>query len=107
MMSLGTILHFSTTYHPQTNGQSEWTIHMLKVMLRARVMHFGGSWESYLHLAEFSYTNNCHFSISTPPYELINERKFQTLVCWGEFDHRFMRRTEVVRQTTELIQQIM
>ena len=40
---LGTQLHFITAYHPQTDGQSEWTIQTLKDMLQAWVLDFGGS----------------------------------------------------------------
>ena len=40
---LGTRLHYSTAYHPQTNGQSERTIQTLEDMLRACVLDFGGS----------------------------------------------------------------
>ncbi|GKE07043.1 putative reverse transcriptase domain-containing protein [Tanacetum coccineum] len=39
--ALGTNLDMSTAYHPQTNGQSERTIQMLKDMLRACVIDFG------------------------------------------------------------------
>ena len=38
--TLGTCLHFSTTFHPQTDGQSERTIQTLEDMLRAYVMEF-------------------------------------------------------------------
>ena len=38
---LGTKLQFSTTYDPQTDGQSERTIQTLKDMLRACVLDFG------------------------------------------------------------------
>ncbi|GJW73996.1 putative reverse transcriptase domain-containing protein [Tanacetum coccineum] len=47
----------STTYHPQTDGQSERTIQTLKEMLRACVLDFGGSWDVHLPLVEFSYNN--------------------------------------------------
>ncbi|GJU94252.1 putative reverse transcriptase domain-containing protein [Tanacetum coccineum] len=41
--ALGTRLDMSTTYHPQTNGQSERTIQTLEDMLRACVIDFGGN----------------------------------------------------------------
>ncbi|GKF38196.1 putative reverse transcriptase domain-containing protein, partial [Tanacetum coccineum] len=49
---LGTRLDMSTTYHPQTDGQSERTIQNFKDMLRACVLDFGGSWDVHLPLAE-------------------------------------------------------
>ncbi|GJS29956.1 putative reverse transcriptase domain-containing protein [Tanacetum coccineum] len=55
--ALGTRLDMSTAYHPQTDGQSERTIQTLDDMLRACVIDFGGNWDVYLPLAEFSYDN--------------------------------------------------
>nr|GFB37995.1 putative reverse transcriptase domain-containing protein [Tanacetum cinerariifolium] len=39
--ALGTRFNMSTTYHPETDGQSEITIQTLEDMLRARVLEFG------------------------------------------------------------------
>ncbi|KAM0035077.1 putative nucleotidyltransferase, Ribonuclease H [Helianthus debilis subsp. tardiflorus] len=80
---LGTQLHISTAYHPQTDGQSERTIQTLVHMLRACVMDFGGSWDDHLPLVEFSYNNSYHNSIKMAPYEMIYGRKYRTPVCWG------------------------
>ena len=41
--TLGTHIHFSTTFHPQTDDQLERTIQTLEDMLRAYVMEFKGS----------------------------------------------------------------
>ncbi|GJQ99928.1 putative reverse transcriptase domain-containing protein [Tanacetum coccineum] len=40
----------STTYHPQTDGQSERTIQTLEDMLRTCVIDFGGNWDVHLPL---------------------------------------------------------
>ncbi|GKE97185.1 putative reverse transcriptase domain-containing protein [Tanacetum coccineum] len=40
----------STTYHPQTNGQSERAIQTLEDMLRACVIDFGNGWVKHLPL---------------------------------------------------------
>lgn len=52
-------------------------------------MDFGGSSDSYLPIAKFSYYNIYHSSISGPLYELLYRRKWRTLVCQGEVDHWF------------------
>ncbi|GJV05603.1 putative reverse transcriptase domain-containing protein, partial [Tanacetum coccineum] len=68
--ALGTQLDMSTTYHPQTNGQSERTIQTLEDMLRACVIVFGKGWDRHLPLVEFSYNNSYHKSI-----KIIHETK--------------------------------
>ncbi|GKB84467.1 putative nucleotidyltransferase, ribonuclease H [Tanacetum coccineum] len=71
--ALGTRLDMSTAYHLQTDGQSERTIQTLEDMLRACVIEFGGSWDVHLPLAEFSYNNSYHSSISLIGPELVQE----------------------------------
>ncbi|KAD4385982.1 hypothetical protein E3N88_26151 [Mikania micrantha] len=103
---LGTRLLLSTAYHPQTDGQSERTIQTLEDMLRACIIDFGGSWDDYLPLAEFSYNNSYHSSIGMPPYEMLYERKCRTPVCWGEVGQRELAHKKVVKATNERIDQI-
>ncbi|KAJ9544965.1 hypothetical protein OSB04_024672 [Centaurea solstitialis] len=103
---LGTRLHFSTAYHPQTDGQSERTIQTLEDMLRACVLDFGGSWDTYLPLAVFSYNNSYHSSIGMPLFEMLYGRRCRTPICWGEVGQRVLGSTEVVQRTTEDTQKI-
>ncbi|KAJ9545069.1 hypothetical protein OSB04_024776 [Centaurea solstitialis] len=103
---LGTKLQLSTAFHPQTDGQSERTIQTLEDMLRACVLDFGGSWDTYLPLAEFSYNNSFHASIGMPPYEMLYGRRCRTPVCWGEVGQRELGSTEIVQKTTESIELI-
>jgi hypothetical protein len=51
--AMGTKLDMSIAYHPQSDGQSERTIHTLEDMLHACVIEFGGSWDEHLPLMEF------------------------------------------------------
>ncbi|GKA76877.1 putative reverse transcriptase domain-containing protein [Tanacetum coccineum] len=68
---LGTNLDMSTTYHPQTDGQSERTIQTLEDMLRACAIDFGKGWVNHLPLVEFSYNNSYHASIKTARFEAL------------------------------------
>jgi len=65
---LGTELAFSTTYHPQTNGQIERLNKILEAMLRMYVMHQLRRWEEYLPLVEFAYNNGYQESLRTSPF---------------------------------------
>ncbi|KAK8584145.1 hypothetical protein V6N12_068393 [Hibiscus sabdariffa] len=48
--AMGTKVHHNTTFHPQSDGQSERVIQMLEDMLRACVIDFGRNWEKSLPL---------------------------------------------------------
>ena len=68
---LGVKLNLSTTFHPQTDGQSERTIQTLEDMLRSCVLQFKGHWNEYLPLPEFTYNNSYHSSIEMSSYEAL------------------------------------
>ena len=83
---MGTRLNFSTTFHPQTDGQYERVIQVLEDMLRSCVLDFPGSWDRYISLMEFAYNNIYQSSIGTAPYEAFYGRKCRTPVCWTELN---------------------
>lgn len=45
---LGSRVNLSTSYHLQTDGQSESTIQTLEDMLLACVIEYGGSWDTHI-----------------------------------------------------------
>ncbi|GJT54560.1 putative reverse transcriptase domain-containing protein [Tanacetum coccineum] len=98
--ALGTQLDMSTTYHPETDGQSERTIQTLKDMLRACVIDFGKGWERHLPLVEFSYNNSYHASIKAAPFEALYGQKCQSPVCWAEVEE-FIYLSNKLTHTTE------
>jgi hypothetical protein len=55
---MGTDLHYSSAFHPQTDGQTDGVNHVLEDLLRACVLTYGSDWEKSLSYAEFSYNNN-------------------------------------------------
>ena len=61
--ALGTKLHFSAAFRPQTDGQSERTIQTLEDMMRACTLEFPGSWDEYIAWMKFAYNNQFQSSI--------------------------------------------
>jgi hypothetical protein len=82
--TLGSQLDFSTTYHPQTGGQTERTNQILEDMLWACALDFRGSWDEYLPLAEFSYNNSYQSSLKAAPFEVLYGPKCRSPICWFE-----------------------
>ena len=95
--AIGNRLHFSTTFHPQTDGQSERTIQTLEDMLRACVIEFKGSWDTHLSLMEFAYNNSYQSSIDMAPFEALYGQKCRTPVCWDEVGERRLIGPELVQ----------
>ena len=71
---MGIELHFSTTLHPQTDGQSERTIQILEDMLRSNALDFRGNWDKQVSLMEFAYNNSYQSSIDMVTFEALCER---------------------------------
>nr|GEW21727.1 putative reverse transcriptase domain, ribonuclease H-like domain, aspartic peptidase domain protein [Tanacetum cinerariifolium] len=104
--ALGTTLAMSTTYHPNTDRQSERTIQTLEDMLRACVIDFGKGWVKHLPLVEFSYNNSYHASIKAAPFEALYGRKCHSHVCWAEVEEFQLIGLEIVQEITDKIIQI-
>ncbi|KAJ0476776.1 putative nucleotidyltransferase, Ribonuclease H [Helianthus annuus] len=85
--ALGRSLNLSTAFHPQTDGQTERTIRTLEDMLRSCVIDFGGNWDKYLPLVEFSYNNSYHTNIQMAPFEALYGRRCRSPIVWHEIGH--------------------
>jgi hypothetical protein len=68
---LGTKLLFSTTCHPQTNGQTEVVNRTLSTLLRAIIRKNIKTWEESLPHVEFAYNRAVHFATKFSPFEIV------------------------------------
>ena len=68
---LGTKLLFSTTCHPQTDGQTEVVNRSLSTMLRAVLKNNLKLWEECLPHIEFAYNRSLHSTTKMCPFEIV------------------------------------
>ncbi|WMV45719.1 hypothetical protein MTR67_039104 [Solanum verrucosum] len=68
---LGTKLLFSTSYHPQTDGQTEVVNRILGNMLSVVLKGKLTSWENYIPIVEFSYNRTFHSSTGKTAFEVV------------------------------------
>ena len=101
--AMGTRLMMSTAFHPQTNGQSERTIQVLKDMLRACVLDHQCSREEHLPLVEFAYNNSYQTSIQMAPYEALYGRPCRSPLCWTEVGESSITGPDLIRDTFEKV----
>ncbi|KAG8481165.1 hypothetical protein CXB51_025937 [Gossypium anomalum] len=104
--TFGTKLHFSTAFHPQTDGQSEQIIQILEEMLRCCILEFQSTWERYLPLIEFVYNNSFQSSIKMAPYEALYGRKCRTPLYWPELSENKIHGVDLIRKIEEKVKVI-
>ena len=92
-------MSISTAFHPQTNGESERIIQILKDLLRACALEFCGNWEEHLSLVEFMYNNSYQATIGMAPFEALYGRKCRTPLCWEEVGDIKLYGAELVQIT--------
>jgi len=68
---LGTKLKFSTSCHPQTDGQTKVVNRSLSTILRAIMKGNHRSWDEYLPHIEFAYNRVVHKTTNISPFEVV------------------------------------
>ncbi|MCO5567285.1 hypothetical protein L7F22_020975 [Adiantum nelumboides] len=69
--NVGTRLQFSSSFHPQTDGQSEIANSVVLDLLKSYISDQKTQWERYLPLVEFAYNNTIHSSTGKAPFEIV------------------------------------
>ena len=68
---LGTKLLFSTTFHPQTNGQTKVVNRTLTTLLRSIIQKNLKNWEECLPHMDFAYNRSFHSTTNWSPFEVV------------------------------------
>ena len=68
---MGTKLLYSTTCHPQTDGQMEVVNKILSTLLRALIQRNLKNWEECLPHVEFAYNRSVHGATNHSPFEVV------------------------------------
>ena len=69
--NLGTHIDFTSSFHPESNGQIEATNSTILDLLRLYVHNRPGTWDTYIHLLQFAYNNTPHACTTKSPFEIV------------------------------------
>ncbi|MCO5588771.1 hypothetical protein L7F22_042730 [Adiantum nelumboides] len=78
--NMGTTLKFSSSFHPQTDGQSKEANSTVLDLLKCYVSEHKATWEHYLPLVEYAYNNTVHTSTGKAPFEIVEGGKKVPLI---------------------------
>jgi hypothetical protein len=104
--TLDTQLRFSSTYHPQTDGQTERVNQILEDMLRACALQYGRSWDKCLPYAEFSYNNSYQESLKMAPFEMLYGCRSQTPLFWNETGEQKIFGPDVLQEAEKQVRMV-
>jgi hypothetical protein len=104
--ALDTQLRFSSTYRPQTDGQTERVNQILEDMLRAYALQYGRSWDKSLPYAEFSYNNSYQESLKMAPFKMLYGRRCRTPLFWNETGERKVFGPDILEEAEKQVRMV-
>lgn len=99
---VGTTLAFSSSYHPQTNGQTEVLNRCLETYLRCFVNDEPNHWTCYLPLAEFWYNTSFHSAIGMSPFQALYGRSPPSISTYVPGSSKVAALDEILSKSTEI-----
>jgi hypothetical protein len=91
-------LHFNSTYHPQTDGQTKRMNQILEDILRACALHYQRSWDKSLLYAQFSYNNSYQESLKMALLEMPYGRRCRTPLFLNETGEQKVFRPDILQE---------
>ncbi|GAU22915.1 hypothetical protein TSUD_377270 [Trifolium subterraneum] len=84
----GTMLHMSTSYHPESDGQTEVVNRCLETYLRCFICDQPKTWVSWIHWAEYWFNTTYHSATDKTPFEVVYGRSPPTITRWVQGETR-------------------
>jgi hypothetical protein len=84
----GTKLKMSTTYHPETDGQTEVVNRCLETYLRCFITDQPKTWVNWVHWAEYWFNTSFHSATEKTPFEIVYGRAPPALHRWVQGETR-------------------
>ncbi|MCO5592004.1 hypothetical protein L7F22_045997 [Adiantum nelumboides] len=111
--NIGTRLQFSSSFHPQSDGQSEIVNSVVLDLLKSYILDQKTQWERYLPLVEFAYKNMIHSStgkasfdivegaMKVPPFLSMKDKIFEADEYTRDLDTAFAKVRETLQKSWE------
>nr|GEV49745.1 putative reverse transcriptase domain-containing protein [Tanacetum cinerariifolium] len=104
--ALGTQLDMSTTYHPETDRQSQKNYSNTQRHASSFCHRFWKRMGKNLPFVEFSYNNSYHARIKAAPLEEFYGQKCRSPVCWAEVGDTQLTGPEIIHEIIKKIVKI-
>ncbi|XP_058769067.1 uncharacterized protein LOC131642924 [Vicia villosa] len=102
----GTILKYSTSYHPETDGQTEVVNRSLETYLRCFTSDHPRQWYKFLYLAEFWFNTSFHTAIQMTPFKALYGRDPPNPLHYVTEDHQEDSLSTSLQQRQQILHQL-
>ncbi|KAE9622106.1 putative nucleotidyltransferase, Ribonuclease H [Lupinus albus] len=102
----GTQLRMSTSYHPQTDGQTEVTNRCLETYLKCFVGPKPKQWVDWLHWAEYWFNTNYHASSRMTPFKALYGREPPMLLKAGTIPSKVEEVNQLFHQRDGILEEL-